>query len=90
MFYYYAAYVALMSILDMILMCKDKIAARQRKRRISERALLTCAAFGGALGGFLAMYLVRHKTKHWYFVFLMPTFVAVHAMLGYFIYQWSM
>ena len=24
--------------------------------------------FGGAIGGFLGLYLIRHKNKHWYFV----------------------
>ena len=89
MFYYYAAYILVMSVLDMILMIRDKRAAIQRKNRTPEDVLLLCAALGGALGGFFAMYLVRHKTKHWYFVFLMPLFLAVHVIFGFFLYQWS-
>ena len=87
MFYYYVAYVTLMSVLDMILMIRDKAAAVRRRRRISENTLLIVAAFGGAIGGFLAMYLARHKTKHWYFVLLMPMFSLVHLMLGFFLYS---
>lgn len=89
MFYYYAAYIALMSVLDMVLMIRDKKAAVQRKKRTPEDVLLLCAALGGSFGGFAAMYLVRHKTKHWYFPFLMLLFLAVHGMLGFFLYQWS-
>ena len=89
MFYYYAAYIALMSVWDMVLMIRDKKAAIQRKKRTPEDVLLLCAALGGALGGFLAMYLVRHKTKHWYFVLLMPLLTAVHGILGFFLYRWN-
>ena len=53
---------------------------------MSEKTLLTVAALGGAFGGFLAMYLVRHKTKHWYFVLLMPMLSAVYLILGVYLY----
>lgn len=81
MLYFYAGYFLIMSLLDMVLMMTDKSLARKHKRRISEKTLLLCAAFGGAPGGFLAMYLVRHKTKHWYFVLLMPLFTAGYIAL---------
>ena len=86
MFYYYVVYIAVMSILDMILMIRDKTAAIKRKRRTSEDCLLLTAAFGGAIGGTAAMFLVRHKTKHWYFMFLLPLFSIVHIMIGFFLF----
>ena len=45
----------------------DKFKAQRGKWRISEKALLISSFIGGAVGGFLAMQLFRHKTKHWYF-----------------------
>jgi len=45
----------------------DKFKAQKGKWRISEKALLLSSFIGGAVGGFLAMQLFRHKTKHWYF-----------------------
>ena len=86
MFYYYVAYIVVMSILDMVLMIRDKAAAIKRERRISEDCLLLTAAFGGAIGGFMAMYIVRHKTKHWYFAFLLPLFSIVHLMIGFILF----
>ena len=45
----------------------DKFKAQRGKWRISEKTLLISSFIGGAVGGFLAMQLFRHKTKHWYF-----------------------
>lgn len=85
MFYLYVGYLLIMSLLDFILMVLDKNYAKQKKRRIPEKTLLLCAAFGGAVGGFLAMYTVRHKTKHWYFVVLMPLFAVGYLALTIFL-----
>ncbi len=41
----------------------DKQRAIKGKRRISEKNLLTIAAFGGTLGAYLGMQKYRHKTK---------------------------
>jgi uncharacterized membrane protein YsdA (DUF1294 family) len=49
---------------------KDKKYAIKGKRRISEKELLGFSFFGGAIGGYLAMYCKRHKTKKWYFHFV--------------------
>ncbi len=35
---------------------------------------------GGSLGGLLAMYAVRHKTRKWYFVWGLPCFIVLHAV----------
>ena len=46
----------------------DKRRAKKGQWRVPEKVLLSLSFFGGALGGSLAMKLLRHKTKHWYFV----------------------
>ncbi len=63
----YLIFVALMSIVTMILYMIDKAKAQRGAWRIKEATLLGFGFFGGAVGGFLGMYLFRHKTKHWYF-----------------------
>lgn len=45
-----------------------KRAQRNYNPRIKERTLLLLSVFFGAFGGLIAMYTLRHKTKHWYFV----------------------
>ncbi len=46
----------------------DKMRAKNDLWRIPEGTLLALSFFGGAIGGLLGMYYLRHKTKHWYFV----------------------
>jgi uncharacterized membrane protein YsdA (DUF1294 family) len=49
------------------------------RRRSPEARLLGLSLIGGAVGGLLAMSIVRHKTQKWYFVWGLPVFVAVDA-----------
>ena len=55
------------SLVTFLLYAIDKIKAKLAAFRISEKALLCGSIFGGAVGGYLAMLLFRHKTRHWYF-----------------------
>lgn len=81
----YYIYLVVMNVLELVLMIVDKRNAIRRRSRIAERDLLVIAALGGALGGWIAMYTVRHKTNHWYFVLWMPLFTAVFAFLTYYL-----
>lgn len=70
------------------LMAYDKHCAKRGKWRVSEKALFLSAACFGALGGVLAMHLMRHKTKHWYFRVFFPIMLVVQAaMLGFCVYE---
>jgi uncharacterized membrane protein YsdA (DUF1294 family) len=64
---YYLIYLAVMSVITFFMYIADKKKAQKGKWRISEKALLCMSFFGGAAGGYSAMKLVHHKTKHWYF-----------------------
>ena len=64
---YYLIYLAVMSVITFFMYVADKNKAQKGKWRISEKALLGMSFLGGAAGGYLAMHLARHKTKHWYF-----------------------
>ena len=64
---YYLIFLAVMSLLTLILYKADKVKAQKHKWRIKEATLLGCGFFGGAIGALLGMKLFRHKTKHWYF-----------------------
>ena len=66
-FILYASILAVMSLLAFCLYIADKQKAKKGKWRIPEATLLGFSFFGGGLGGYLAMFAVRHKTKHWYF-----------------------
>ena len=57
-------YIALMSVVLLVVMKADKERARRNQYRISEKTLWMTAIFGGAIGGVIGMQLFRHKTKH--------------------------
>ncbi len=53
------------------------------KRRIPEKTLFIVAALGGSIGAIIGMWLFRHKTKHWYFVYGMPGIVLGQALIAW-------
>lgn len=59
------------------LMGADKSCARKGLRRVPERRLFLLAFLGGAAGGWLGMYVFRHKTRHLRFVLGFPLIAAV-------------
>ena len=63
----------------------DKKWAKKEKARISEKTLFIMALIGGSIGTWGGMYYFRHKTKHWYFVVLMPLILLVQVVGVYFI-----
>ncbi|WP_082233634.1 DUF1294 domain-containing protein [Halobacillus massiliensis] len=65
-------YLLIVSLFEFFLMGYDKKRAREGKWRVSEKTFWLLAAAGGAAGGFLGMYVFRHKTKHVSFVIGMP------------------
>ena len=72
-------YYIIVNIAAFVMYGADKFFAKKDMWRISEKALLTVAAIGGAFGAFIGMETFRHKTKHTKFVAIVPVFMAVHA-----------
>lgn len=64
---WYLIFLGVLSLITFILYAADKNKAENGEWRISEATLLAFSFFGGAIGGYIAMQLVRHKTKRWYF-----------------------
>lgn len=77
-----AAYLVFISLLSAILTVTDKKRAKAGKRRISERALLLCAFFGGALAEYAVMKLIRHKTRHRRFMAGLPAIMLFHLTVA--------
>lgn len=61
------SWIALLSLMSFGAMGFDKQQAVKKGHRISEKRLWQFALFGGGIGGFLGMYLFKHKTKKWSF-----------------------
>ena len=81
------AYLAVMTIVGLIVMKADKTKAEKNKWRIKEATLFLISAIGGSIGTWAGMYLFRHKTKHWYFVVGMPLILILHIALLVFLFS---
>ncbi len=82
---YVLIYLGVMTIITYILYAVDKKRAKTKgARRISEVALLSMSVLGGCLGGYLAMIIHHHKTKHWYFVIINILSLVGYTLLVYF------
>lgn len=58
----------------------DKHSARRHaKRRVPEARLFLLALLGGALGMLCGMLLLRHKTRHWYFMVGIPAILVLEV-----------
>ena len=77
-----AVFLLFMNILGFALMYSDKRRARRGDWRIRERTLFLAAIFGGSLGSLLGMWLLHHKTRHWYFVWGMPLILLLQLAAG--------
>ena len=74
-------YFVFINLLGLYAMYSDKQRARKRAFRIPEATLFTIAIIGGSIGCIAGMYLFRHKTKHWIFVYGMP-FILILQIIG--------
>lgn len=78
---YILLYLILINLLSFFAMFSDKRRAIGGQWRISERFLFLLAILGGSIGAILGMYLFRHKTRHWRFVWGMPAVFMLQVVL---------
>lgn len=80
-----ATYLAVVNIVTFIAFVWDKHVAKNGNnpsQRLPEARLLALCLIGGSAGGLVAMYVVRHKTAKWYFVWCLPFFIALDAAVA--------
>ena len=65
------------------MMLWDKRQSETEDWRIRERTLFLLALFFGALGIYSGMFLLRHKTKKWYFLIGIPFLIVINIYLIY-------
>ena len=71
-------YLIIINLITIIVFGVDKRAAIKKRSRIRVSTLLTLSFVGGSLGGLIAMYLFRHKTKKLQFTLLLPLMLILH------------
>ena len=77
-----AIYLAVISLVAIIMTVSDKRRARQHRWRISEAALLMVSALGGSVAMLLTMLLIHHKTKHLKFMLGIPLIIVAQIALA--------
>lgn len=78
----YCIIILVVSLITFIFYGVDKYQAIKDGWRISEKALLLLSVCGGAIGGFCAMLLFRHKTKHASFIWVNVVAIILQVALG--------
>jgi len=83
---YLYIYLAVVSIISIIITIADKSKAKRRAWRVPESVLLGWSAIGGSVAMLITMLLIRHKTKHAKFMVGIPLIILLQitAAVGIF------
>ena len=82
---YLIVYLLAINVVTLITFGIDKLNAVGHRRRIRIITLLGLAFLGGSLGGLIAMYAFRHKTKKDYFTVGIPLIMVMQAVLIFYL-----
>ena len=82
---YFLYYIGMMNILTFLAFGLDKWKAKHASRRIPIVTLLGLSALGGSIGGIVAMFAFRHKTRKDYFRIGLPIILITQVMILLFI-----
>ena len=75
-------YLAIISLIAVIVTCYDKIAAKRFPgHRTREKTLFLLSALGGSVAMFVTMQIIHHKTKHKSFMIGIPLIIAAQVAL---------
>ena len=78
---YFLIYLAIISLISVIMTVSDKSRAKKHRRRIAEKTLFGTAVLGGSAAMYLTMLLARHKTKHKRFMIGLPLIMIVQTVI---------
>ncbi len=83
------SYIAIISLISIIITAKDKIQAIRGGRRTPEKKLLALSALGGSVAMLLTMLIIRHKTRHKKFMIGIPLIIILQAVALFYLYKWE-
>jgi len=79
-------YLSINLVAFLVMLMDKKKAAKSGVERISEAMLFFFAAAFGALGIYLGMLVLRHKTRKWYFMAGVPLLILQNLSFLYLLY----
>ena len=77
--YLLVAYIAIISLVAVVVTVADKVKAKAGAWRVKERTLFIIAALGGGIAMYVTMQVIRHKTKHLTFMIGIPLIIAAQV-----------
>ena len=78
---YLMAYIGLVNFITFLVFAYDKYRAKNGRWRLKNVLLLGLSFIGGALGGLIAVKVLRHKTKKTYYKIGLPLMVLMQVLL---------
>lgn len=81
-------YLLIINIITFVLFAIDKWKAIHGRWRVRTITLMGFALAGGTVGGLLAMYIFRHKTKTASFTVGLPVMLVVQVVILWCVYKW--
>lgn len=78
---HYTMILLVWNIVVMLIYGIDKMQAKRRGRRISERTLLLCSFLLGGCGAMFGMVLFNHKTSKMKFRILVPMAIIIWVVI---------
>lgn len=83
----YLAWLAGATLVAFGLFGADKLLARFNRRRVPEKSLLLMILLGGFVGGWLGLFVFRHKLRSWLFWLALTVASVLHGTALWFIWQ---
>lgn len=78
---YFIYYLIFINLISFILFGLDKLFAKKKFRRIKNITLISSSIVGGSVGSLFGMYIFRHKTQTWYYVYGIPMIFIIQIIL---------
>ena len=82
----FLAYLALVSLISVVITVVDKHRAQAGKWRVPEATLLLFSALGGSIAMLITMKKIRHKTKKVKFIVGIPLILIAQVILVAFLW----
>lgn len=79
-------YLAAVNLITFTVYGADKARAKRGAWRVPEKTLFLLPLLGGSIGALLGMWVFRHKTRHWYFVWGVPLILLAQIALAAWVY----